>query len=103
MFWETVAAMLLLLGILPFWLFISVAWGSIGAVLSLVGASGPLLDGSSLDAGQFLAIPAGAVTEGFSAAWGVPAAIWTWAKYDHPWWAVILGLAMLGFGGSSSR
>ncbi|WP_417586353.1 hypothetical protein [Pararhodobacter oceanensis] len=99
MFWETIAACVLLLGAFPLWFFAAILWGAFVAVTALIHAV--FSTGSGWD--DIWAVPVGAVLVGFEAAWSVPSWIWNWAKYEHPWWAVVIGVTIIALAGESRR
>lgn len=101
MFWETVAALLLILTTFPFWVFVAVIWGLIRAVRIFVGGLFQFFGSSTFDWSEVWLILVAAIIEGVRSAWSIPAWVWNWAKFEHPWWAVIIALViLLGSGGS---
>jgi len=101
MFWETLAALLLLGASFPIWLFVAAIWGALQAGLTLLHFFVLLLKSHNPDI--LWIAPLQAIVDGWSAAWSIPSAIWTWAKFDHPWWAVIIALLLALAGGSKTR
>lgn len=94
MFWETVAAVVLVAGTLPLWLFVAFGWGMLRGAFSLATNAYDVLTNGPLTDVWF--VPVAALMEAFSSAWSVPAEIWDWGKYGHPWWAALIGLICLG-------
>lgn len=103
MFWETVAALLLIFASFPLWVVAALVWGLINAAIPFFGGIMVLASEPAADWSQFLAVPVVAFSQGLSSAWSVPVEIWTWAKFEHPWWAAIIGLVLMSAGGQSSR
>lgn len=103
MFWETVAAIFLLFATLPFWIVAALGWGLLRAAYVLIVALYGAATSAEPNLADFAASPFLAVLSGIEAAWSVPAGIWTWAKYEHPWWATGIAVIVLTFTGGSSK
>jgi hypothetical protein len=103
MVWETVAAILLIVGTFPIWFFIGIFWGLISAFLAFLTLAIDFLGGANPDWGQIWVVPLGAIIRGFEAAWHIPSSIWHWAKFDHPVWAAVIGMLCLGAANSNTR
>ena len=101
MFWETVAAVILIVGTLPLWFFVALIWGLLSGAFSLVTNGFAVLSNGPLS--EIWIVPVIAFMEAVSSAWSVPAEIWAWGKFDHPWWATLIGLFCLGAAKSSGR
>lgn len=102
MFWETIAAILLICATAPIWLAIGIAWGTFKAVVTFVIYMIVWLDagGAGLDA--IIGVVFDSVSEGIVSAIHVPAWIWNWAKFEHPWWAAIIALVIFGCAGKQN-
>lgn len=98
LFWETVAAVILILASLPIWTFVALIWGLIRLVLVFVAS---IFAMTSIE--EIWAVPLLAIAAGIEAAWSVPTAIWTWAKFEHPWWAVIIAFVLVSLSGGARR
>lgn len=92
MFWETLTAIFLLLAALPLWLFAAWAWGVILFLFWIVAGSVDAFTSPHAGLEQILLVPLAAILSAFNGAWSVPVWIWTWAKFDHPWWAFFIAL-----------
>jgi hypothetical protein len=104
MIWEALAAVFLLLATLPLWFFASLGWGFLVATYTLVVLGIEIANRSTVDFAEFAALPLLAAMSGFGAAWSIPETMWAWAKFEHPWWALVIALlASAAFGGSSRR
>ncbi|UMA64621.1 hypothetical protein LVO79_16715 [Roseivivax marinus] len=100
MFWETLAAILLIATSFPIWLFLSVIWGIVRGALAGTHALLSLLSDTPADWGEVWVVPAAAAFQGVASAWSIPSAIWTWAKFDHPVWAAVIAVLLMGVNGS---
>jgi hypothetical protein len=96
MFWETIAALLLIIGTFPLWSPIAFIWGIIRAVLTFGLLVSLSISDATFDWSQLLLIPLEAFSQGFYAAWDIGSSVWNWGKFEHPVWAAIIGLFALG-------
>ncbi len=103
MFWETIAAILLVLGTFAVWIYIAIFWGLIRAFIAFLTLTMEFLGDANPDWAQIWMVPLGAIIRGFEAAWHIPSSIWFWAKFEHPVWATVIGLLCLGIANSSKR
>lgn len=102
MIWETVAALVLIFGTLPVWVLAALLWGCVRAAAMFFSLMISFLSAESPDWSQAWLVPVGAVLQGFASAWSVPSGVWTWAKFEHPWWAALIGLACFSLFGRSN-
>jgi hypothetical protein len=92
MIWETIAALMLIFSTLPIWFFVALLWGFIRAAFTFFTYLVAFVDSSPVDWSQIWIIPLTAILQGFASAWSIPSGIWNWAKFEHPWWAVLISL-----------
>lgn len=92
MFWETLAAIFLLLAALPLWLFAAWAWGVILFLFWIVVGTYDALTTPYAGLEQLWLVPLAAIIIAFDGAWSIPVWIWTWAKFEHPWWAFLIAM-----------
>lgn len=101
MFWETVAAVILIVGTPPLWLLVALAWGFLSGAWFFLVAGFSIVTEWAIS--EIWGVPVVAVVEAFSSAWSVPVEIWAWGKFEHPWWAAIIGLFCIGAAKSRDR
>lgn len=68
------------------------AWGVILFLFWIVAGSVDAFTSPHAGLEQILLVPLAAILSAFNGAWSVPVWIWTWAKFDHPWWAFFIAL-----------
>ena len=95
MFWETISALIFLVILSVFWFPLSVVWGIAKFFLTLVFGVISAFKGSMSES-ALVALPLQAVISGFDAFLDIPVWMWDWAKFSHPWWALIISLVVLG-------
>lgn len=95
MFWETVAAVLLILTSLPIWFFLAALWGMIRGGFAFFVALGAWLEQDPLDWSAIWVPAVEGILQAVMAAWSIPSGIWRWAKFEHPWWAFFIALALM--------
>lgn len=100
MWLETIAALMFVLGLWPLWFLGAIGWGLVKGGISLLGAFLAIASGE-VNAEEFLGSMLMVVFDAASAAWSVPSWAWSWAKFEHPWIAAILGL--MGLASQSRR
>jgi hypothetical protein len=103
MFWETCAAIVLVLGTWPFLGVAMFGWGLIQFFSTLFGGLAEIASSADAPWTDLLGYSILAVIDGLSSAWSVLSGAWKWAKFDHPWWAFIIGMLGLSFLSSASR
>ena len=103
LFWETLAALFLLLTTFWLWFVAALAWGLIRLIINLVTFSVYSFNDPHFGWGDFWAVPLAATFTAAESAWSIPSGIWHWAKFEHPGWAVVIGVVCIGFLGSSAR
>lgn len=100
---ESLAAAVLLFFTFPFWFFIAIVWGLIKTALSFGVLTIAFIRSDSRQAEELLRIILDPILQGFASAFSVPSYIWNWAKFEHPWWAVVIALCAAGLLGSPRR
>ncbi|KAJ04281.1 hypothetical protein [Sulfitobacter mediterraneus] len=95
MFWETMGALLLVVGTFPLWFLVAIVWGLVKAGAAFFYLAMVFFGQDPIEWSQILSVPFGTVIAGFEAAWGIPQSIWAWGKFEHPIWAAIIGLICL--------
>ena len=103
MIWETIAALLLVVGTSALWFFVAVIWGLIKAAITFVVLLTALFSQNPIDWSEFWIVPLGAVLAGLETAWGIPSSVWNWGKFEHPVWAAVIGLVCIGAAGGGKR
>lgn len=103
MFWESLAAIFLLLTTIPLWVAVGVLWGLIKAALTFCVLILAMIGSPEISLDDLWAVLVGTVLQGLQAAWSVPTGIWDWAKYQHPWWAVAIGFLAMALSSGASR
>ncbi len=92
MFWETIAALLLITGTLPLWGSIALVWGIIRTVIAFGVLLSVAMSSATFDWSLIVLMPLEAFIQGFDAFWSVASWVWNWGKFEHPVWAAIIGL-----------
>ena len=89
----------------PVWFFAGLFWGFGMFLLEIVSKTWWVFK-SDLDAENTLAaiviVPFYAAWSGLTAFWSLPSAFWDWARYDHPWLAFFISLALLSWYGKKT-
>lgn len=97
MIFETIAALALLLLTAPGWIPISIFWGMLKAAIAFINILIEFFRDETFeisDAWIAIVVP---VIQGIASAFSVPAAMWNWAKFDHPWWAILIAFVAFNF------
>lgn len=100
---ESLAAAALLFFTFPLWFFVSFAWGFIKAIVTFGVLLFAFLNSSTKQTEEVLGVILAPILQGFASAFSVPSYIWHWAKFEHPWWAVVLALIAACLFGNSRR
>lgn len=103
MFWETLAAIILIIATLPYWIFLAIFWGMVRAGFTLIAGVIGQFTKADATSEDLLLLPILAVFQGFASAWSVPVEIWNWGKFGNPWWAAVVGLIILGINSTLDR
>lgn len=94
---ETLAALVFLLFTAPAWVLIAILWGIFKAAITFVHVLIEAPRDETFEISDIWIAVALPVIQGVASAVSVPAAMWNWAKFGHPWWAILIAFVAFSF------
>jgi hypothetical protein len=95
MFWETISAIIFLFVLAVLWIPLSLLWAIGVFIFKLAIVIFGAFQVDEVLADLFFGV-IGAGLSGLFAFADIPVELWDWAKFDHPWWALIISLFVGG-------
>jgi hypothetical protein len=100
MVWETISAVIFLITLLIFWFPLSLIWAIGVFVFKLALSVVAAFQSEEIISRLFTGAVTSAI-DGVMSFFDIPVWLWDWAKFEHPWWAIIISIVL--WGGMSSR
>jgi len=103
MIFETIAAILFLLMTAVLWVPASVLLGFLHAAILLIFGILEIFTTEVRSPEDLFSVFSSALSYGVGSLFRIPSWLWSWAKYEHPWWAIFIALLFAVFLNNSKK